>query len=74
VISHDVAFKMDLVRYGGHGYGHILAWIVPSLSRAGLTPGVIGKLLVENPRRILEVDWPEESLASPAEGSGGVRA
>lgn len=29
LLSHDICYKVRLVRYGGHGYGHILRHIVP---------------------------------------------
>jgi phosphotriesterase-related protein len=55
VISHDVCTKLQLVRYGGLGYGHILRSIVPRLERRGVDAGTIRKLLVENPARLLTI-------------------
>ncbi len=33
LISHDVCWKIQLTRYGGHGYGYILRYIVPWMKR-----------------------------------------
>jgi phosphotriesterase-related protein len=55
VISHDVCTKIQLVRYGGLGYGHILRSIVPRLERRGVDDATIRKVLVENPARLLTV-------------------
>lgn len=55
MISQDVCMKIQLRRYGGYGYGHILANIVPSLRFDGVDEATIDKLLVENPRRFLTI-------------------
>jgi phosphotriesterase-related protein len=62
VISQDLALKIDLHRYGGQGYDHILVNVVPMLRRAGVSDAVLTKILVENPRRILTADWDEEVI------------
>ncbi len=59
VISHDVCTKIQLVRYGGAGYGHILRSIVPRLKRRGIDDRTVGKLLVDNPARLLTIAGPE---------------
>ena len=53
VISHDIATKHRLVRYGGHGYGHILEHIVPRLRKRGLGAEDVEAILVTNPARVL---------------------
>ncbi len=53
LISQDVAFKICLTRWGGHGYAHILENIVPRLRSEGITEEQIQTILVENPRRFL---------------------
>jgi phosphotriesterase-related protein len=55
VISHDICTKIQLLRYGGFGYGHILRSIVPRLMRRGVDEGTIRTLLVDNPMRLLAV-------------------
>ena len=53
VIGQDIATKHRLVKYGGHGYGHILENIVPKMRRKGFSEGVILAITVDNPARIL---------------------
>ena len=52
LISQDVFIKIQLVRYGGTGYAHILNNFVPRLRRHGFTEQDIATLLVDNPRRV----------------------
>jgi phosphotriesterase-related protein len=52
LISQDVFIKIQLVRYGGTGYAHILDHFVPRLRRHGFTERDIERLLVHNPRRV----------------------
>jgi phosphotriesterase-related protein len=57
LISHDMCRKHFLHRFGGYGYDHVLRRITPRLQRSfGLSDGVIAKLLVGNPRRLLTID------------------
>jgi phosphotriesterase-related protein len=53
LISHDVWCKVQLRRFGGDGYGHILRTIVPELRACGLTEADLDRLLVTNPARVL---------------------
>ena len=53
VIGQDIATKHRLVRYGGHGYGHILESVVPQMRRKGFAEDVIRAITVDNPARIL---------------------
>ena len=53
LIAHDVCTKVQLLKYGGFGYGHILRSIVPRLRRRGVDEATVRKLLVENPARVL---------------------
>ena len=53
VISHDICFKDKLVRYGGHGYGHIIQNVVPLMREKGFGEQEISAILVDNPRRLL---------------------
>ena len=55
VVSHDVAFKFKQVRYGGSGFAHILKYAVPIMQRKGLTEGQIQALLMDNPKRLLQL-------------------
>ena len=53
VIAHDVCTKHRLVRYGGHGWAHILEHIAPGLVKKGLSEEQVDAILVGNPARIL---------------------
>lgn len=53
VISHDICYRSRLVRFGGHGYGHIFANVVPMMRRRGFTEAEVQAILVDNPRRLL---------------------
>ena len=53
LISHDIAFRTRLKRFGGHGYGHIFRNVVPIMRRRGYSEHEIDTLLVLNPRRLL---------------------
>ena len=51
LMSHDIAYKHCLTRWGGYGYHHLLVSVIPSLRRKGADDGIIQTLLVDNPRR-----------------------
>jgi phosphotriesterase-related protein len=51
LLSHDIAYKTSLVRYGGHGYHHLLVNVVPRLRAKGVDDAGIRRLLVDNPAR-----------------------
>ena len=53
VMGHDIFTKHRLVRYGGHGYGHILQNIVPKMRRKGFSDDAIRAITVDNPARLL---------------------
>ncbi|KAM9307573.1 N-acetyltaurine hydrolase [Gastrophryne carolinensis] len=52
-IAHDIHTKNRLVKYGGHGYSHILNNIVPKMLLRGISQENIDKILVENPKKWL---------------------
>ena len=53
LISHDIVCKHELVRYGGHGYAHILENVVPKMVDRGIGKDVVMEILIDNPRRWL---------------------
>jgi len=53
LLSQDVCTKTMLKAYGGMGYSYVLEFVVPELKRLGIMEDQIGKILVENPRRVL---------------------
>jgi phosphotriesterase-related protein len=50
LFAQDICFTYELVRYGGHGYAHVLRSIRPRLERCGVRPATIERILVDNPR------------------------
>jgi phosphotriesterase-related protein len=36
-VSHDICYRSRLVRWGGHGYGHIFTNVIPLMRRRGLS-------------------------------------
>jgi phosphotriesterase-related protein len=55
LVSQDICTKMQLVAYGGWGYGHLSRHIEPRLRKAGLSAEDIATIRVHNPRRLLDV-------------------
>lgn len=53
VLSHDTFSKLQLKKYGGWGYSHILENIVPRLKFYGVTEKQIKTMIIDNPKRIL---------------------
>jgi phosphotriesterase-related protein len=51
LLSHDIAYKTSLVKYGGYGYHHLLVNVVPRLRAKGVDDAGMRRLLVENPAR-----------------------
>src|SRR5437870_1541210 len=51
LMSHDIAYKSSLTKYGGPGYHHPLVHVVPRLRRKGVDDAGLQRLLVENPAR-----------------------
>lgn len=55
MISTDRCLKMELTSYGGFGYEHILKNIAPMMKKLGFEQKHIDTLLINNPRRLLEL-------------------
>ena len=51
LMSHDIAYKTSLVKYGGYGYHHLLVNVIPRLRAKGVDDTSLTHLLVENPAR-----------------------
>ena len=56
LISHDIAFKHALTRYGGLGYSHILENVVPKMRTKGMSEEAIDAILVKNPQQMLAIN------------------
>ncbi|RWS17543.1 phosphotriesterase-related protein-like protein [Dinothrombium tinctorium] len=53
VISHDIHTKHRLMKFGGHGYSHILLNTVPKMLMRGYTPKNVEDILINNPKEWL---------------------
>lgn len=54
VLGGSVWTKSQLRAYGGMGYEHLLRRIVPELRKHGIAEADVERMLVENPRRLLD--------------------
>ena len=68
VISHDICFKHQLGRYGGHGYGHIPENVVPLMRRKGFDEATINAILVDTPARLLAFAGSQQDVPPPPGG------
>jgi phosphotriesterase-related protein len=55
VISHDICQRTRLIKFGGHGYGHIFVNVLPIMRTRGFSESEIGAIMVDNPRRLLTI-------------------
>jgi len=53
LVSQDICTRHRLVRYGGHGYKHIVEHVVMRMRERGWDEDDIHAILVENPARLL---------------------
>ncbi|WP_312179728.1 aryldialkylphosphatase [Arthrobacter sp.] len=53
VLGQDVCTKIQLKRYGGHGYSYISDHFLPALGALGIDDAVLRAFMVDNPRRAL---------------------
>lgn len=58
LVSHDIYLRYQLTRYGGYGYSHLLANVLPMFRARGLSESTIGTILKENPGRALAFSKP----------------
>lgn len=56
LVSQDTCYKIQLTKYGGYGYAHILRSIVPRMRLWGLAEDHIHKILIDNPKRAFAME------------------
>jgi phosphotriesterase-related protein len=61
VLGGDVCQRVQLRRYGGHGYGYVVDQFLPVLAEFGVTPEALDRMMVENPARVLAFRAPRMS-------------
>lgn len=55
LLGQDVCSKDKLVRYGGHGFAHLLDNIAPRLVEAGISQHDVDRMLISNPAEMLTI-------------------
>lgn len=50
LIAHDIHTKHRLIKFGGHGYSHILNNVLPKMKTKGISQEMIDKITTENPK------------------------
>ena len=55
LLSTDRCLKMELVKYGGFGYAHILKNIIPYMKKFGFSEEQINILISENPKNAISI-------------------
>jgi phosphotriesterase-related protein len=53
LLSQDVCLRSDYAAMGGPGYAYVITWFADRLRHAGFDDSDIGRLTVDNPRRML---------------------
>lgn len=53
VLGGDVCQRVQLRRYGGHGYGYIIEHFLPVLAEFGVSEQDLRRITVDNPARLL---------------------
>ena len=68
LVSQDICTRHRLVRYGGHGYRHIVEHVAMRMRERGWAESDIDAILVENPARLLTFGEPALALRLPPGG------
>ncbi len=55
-LAQDICLRHELSEFGGQGYAHVLANIVPRMRDAGVPDAAIDQMLIETPARILALE------------------
>lgn len=55
LLSHDIAFRIQLRSFGGHGFDHVAQHVLGYLLDRGATPEDVEEMTIHQPRRLLSV-------------------
>ena len=58
LLAHDICAKHRLKKWGGHGWDHIIARVVPRIRARGTSQADIDTMLIDNPTRMLTFTEP----------------
>lgn len=53
LVSHDIHTKHRLIKFGGHGFSHLLNNVVPKMLVKGISQRQIDKIFMDNPATML---------------------
>jgi predicted metal-dependent phosphotriesterase family hydrolase len=56
LVEHDICTRIQYHRYGGWGWDHLFANIVPRLRHAGVSQQELGTIFIETPKRLLTLE------------------
>lgn len=59
VLGGDVCQRVQLRRYGGHGYGYIEEHFLPTLAEFGVPEAALDAMMIDNPARVLAFRAPK---------------
>lgn len=59
VVGTDVCQRIQLSRYGGHGYGYVVDHFLPTLEEFGASAADLTRIMVENPAKALAFRAPQ---------------
>lgn len=54
VLGHSTWTKGQLRRFGGHGFDHLTARVMPGLRALGVSEGVLTRMIIDEPARLLD--------------------
>jgi phosphotriesterase-related protein len=55
MLSHDTFTKMQLMKWGGYGYGYIQRHVVPWMKELGISDSTIRTMVIDNPKRMFSM-------------------
>ncbi len=61
VLGGDVCQRVQLRRYGGHGYGYVVEHFLPTLAEFGVGPEALDRIMIDNPARLLAFAAPRSA-------------
>ncbi|MFT4231764.1 MAG: hypothetical protein QM606_03180, partial [Leucobacter sp.] len=70
VLGGDVCQRVQLRRWGGHGYGYIVEHFLPTLAEFGVDEAALRSIMVENPARLLAFRAPQPRSPQPPQSRG----
>ena len=61
MLGGDVCQRVQLRRYGGHGYGYVVEHFLPTLAEFGVGTEALDRIMIDNPARLLAFAAPRSA-------------